>query len=142
MLEAKLLQWRREGLPEIPLLLRQTESPKEKNNNHQSSLLDLWRLWMQEVDMIGINHCAQEMLQLVSEAESLEWDPLRDDGSFQPIQGDDQLNLQLMSQVGEQLKAMRNESIELGNEDEGKKPDLDVIARLENEAYLLSCMSQ
>ena len=92
--------------------------------------------------MIGINHCAQEMLQLVSEAESLEWDPLRDDGSYPPIQGDDQLNLQLMSQVGEQLKAMRNEPIELGSKDEDLKPDLDIIARLENEAYLLSCMSQ
>lgn len=145
MLEAKLLQWRKEGMPEIPLLLRQPEAKphQEQYGKNKSTLLDLWRLWQQELDSTTIEYSAAELLHLTSEAESIEWDPLRDD-PLPPLQHrDDQLNLELIAKVTETLKDMQNKFKLQGNEGYSQQQvDPDTVERLEREAYILSCMSQ
>ena len=77
-LEAKLLQWRQEGMPEIPLLLRQNDnqSAQKRELKNHSKLLDLWRLWHQEVDSVSLEFNTSDLLQLMMEAEGLEWEPL------------------------------------------------------------------
>lgn len=131
-LEAKLLQWRKEGMPEIPLLLRQNDiqSAQKKVSQNHSKLLDLWRLWHQEVDSVSLEFNTSELLQLMTEAEGLEWEPC--DDILPPLrQGDDhQFNLELMSEVTGKLKQMQSLSPEEMNiEDEN-------IERLEKEARI------
>lgn len=142
MLEAKLLQWRRENMPEIPLLLRQTDSKigssDKGTDSRHSPLLDLWRLWQQELDLLSMEHPAVELLQLSSEAENLEWDPLGDDSLPPLTQGDDQLNLALMSEVSERLKDVRKAFTSTITDQEVNP---EAVERLDREAYALSCMS-
>ena len=124
-------------MPEIPLLLRQAESKRKDMpiGKDNSMLLDLWRLWLQELDRM--EHPAADIQQLTSEAESLEWDPLGDDSVVPPFQSnnDQQLNLELMAKVSDKLKEMQNKfKVELSD-------DADIVDRLEREAYILSCIS-
>lgn len=104
-LEAKLLQWRKEGMPKIPLLLKQNDN--QPDNSH-SELLELWRLWHQEMDSLSLEFSASELIQLMVEAENLEWDPCDDPIRLFRLEGDDlQFNLELMSQVADKLKNMQ-----------------------------------
>ena len=64
-LEAKLLQWRKEGMPEIPLLLRHNENNQQTQSNNYSKLLDLWRLWHQEMDCVSLEFNTSEVLTYV-----------------------------------------------------------------------------
>lgn len=140
-LEAKLLQWSKEGLPEIPLLLRHNENhPQSRaNNQFHSDLLDIWRLWHQEMDSLSLDYNIADLFQLMTEAESLEWD-ISDDNNLSSTkqQGEDHsFNLELMSQVSIKLKEMYpTVSDDEGIEDE----DIDIAAieRLEREASRLS----
>ena len=130
-LEAKLLQWRQEGMPEIPLLLRQNDnqSAQKKELKNHSKLLDLWRLWHQEVDSVSLEFNTSDLLQLMMEAEGLEWEPCED---ILPLlrHGDDhQLNKELMSEVEGKLKQMQSSPEEMNIEE-------DTIKRLENEARI------
>jgi hypothetical protein len=129
-LEAKLLQWRQEGMPEIPLLLRHNDNQSTQKNEFKShsKLLDLWRLWHQEVDSVSLEFNTSELLQLMTEAENLEWEPC--DDILPPLtHGDDhQFNLQLMSEVAFKLKQMQSSPPEEMNIEE------ETIKRLEKEA--------
>ncbi len=142
-LEAKLLQWRKEGMPEIPLLLRHNEHNQQAQNSH-SKLLDLWRLWHQEMDSFHVNldFNTSELLQLMSEAEGLEWEPC-DDTLSSSKQGDDhQFNLELMSEVSIKLKELHTPNdIIKESEDEDIDVDIATIERLEREASRLSPLS-
>jgi hypothetical protein len=130
-LEAKLLQWRQEGMPEIPLLLRQNDnqSAQKRELKNHSKLLDLWRLWHQEVDSVSLEFNTSDLLQLMMEAEGLEWELCED---ILPLlrHGDDhQLNKELMSEVEGKLKQMQSSPEEMNIEE-------DTIKRLENEARI------
>ncbi|XP_032797385.2 uncharacterized protein LOC116933793 isoform X1 [Daphnia magna] len=130
-LEAKLLQWRKEGMPEIPFLLKRNDNQPAYSH---STLLDLWRLWHQEVDSVSLEFSISELLQLMVEAESLEWEPCDDTLPPVRLEGDDhQFNLELMSQVAGKLKNMQPSSSSFSEEMDIEE---DNIERLEREARI------
>ncbi|KAK4005132.1 hypothetical protein OUZ56_006855 [Daphnia magna] len=130
-LEAKLLQWRKEGMPEIPFLLKRNANQPAYSH---STLLDLWRLWHQEVDSVSLEFSISELLQLMVEAESLEWEPCDDTLPPVRLEGDDhQFNLELMSQVAGKLKNMQPSSSSFSEEMDIEE---DNIERLEREARI------
>ena len=139
-LEAKLLQWSKEGMPEIPLLLRHNEhqhSHNRSNSTHHSKLLDVWRLWHQEMDSFNLDYNIAELFQLMTEAEGLKWEI--DDDSPSPVSQEDNhsFNLELMSQVSTKLKefcSAISDDISIDEED----IDMAAIERLEREAMRLS----
>lgn len=133
-LEMKQLQWKKEGtIPEIPLLLRQSEQASHSCKS-SSNLLDLWRLWHQEIDTVGLEYSSTKLLQLIAEAENLPWEPSVDDGIQQhssQLARDNELNEQLICEVNTKLKEL-NRSLDVDPSD---------VQRLEREVFLLSCMS-
>ena len=147
-LEAKLLQWRKEGMPEIPLLLRHNENNQQTQSNTYSKLLDLWRLWHQEMDCVSLEFNTSELLQLMSEAENInQWEPCDDTLPCTKSQGDDhQFNLELMSEISIKLKELHNLAPERTDERSLSAEDEDIdnatIERLEREASRLSPLSQ
>lgn len=137
-LEAKLLQWQKEGMPEIPLLLRQPQlQVLQENEKNNSPLLDLWRLWIQELDTQSLEHEPYGLLQLLAQAETLDWEPSEE--ATQPTsQVDDQLNSELMDSTSLKLKNLLAASIK--EVEDPQNIDIAAIERLENEAFMLATM--
>ena len=132
-LEAKCLQWTKEGMPEIPAHFKQQQNthPHSKANSFvQSRLLDLWRLWHQEVDSLDAN--PKDILHLMSEAESSELGACEVDVSMKQEE-DLQLNLELMQDVAMQLKEMQSQGFQACF-NSGEDIELAAIERLEKEA--------
>lgn len=138
-LEAKLLEWKKEGFPEIPILLRglwekkEQPSPSDENYSH---LLTLWRLWVEEAEIISQEHNSNKVMQLSVEAENIPWEPILNDefpSSQQQPGADDQLNKDLMLVINSKLEAMKKHNVMQGN-----NLDPATIERLEREAFNLS----
>lgn len=139
-MEAKSLQWLKEGIPEIPLLLKYNEDvPPHGRAAVHSRQLDLWRLWQQEMDYISQDFYIPEMLELFGEAENLQLEDSSDDTVSTSIkQGNEhQFNLQLMSSVSAKLKQI---PLSISDEISIDEEDIDIAAieRLEREASRLS----
>jgi hypothetical protein len=138
-LEAKLMEWKKEGFPEIPILLRglwekkEQSSPADENYSH---LLTLWRLWVEEAEIISQEHNSNKVMQLSVEAENIPWEPILNDelpSSQQQPGADDQLNKDLMLVINSKLEAMKKHNVRQGN-----NLDPETIERLEREAFNLS----
>lgn len=135
-LEAKFLQWTIEGMPEIPLLLRQNENSHNKTSNlGQSRLLDLWRLWHQEIDVMSLEMNPKDILDLINEAESIEVEECDSDPTTTKREDDFQLNLELMGSVTFGLKVMQSQMLQKCI-NRGEQIDFEGLDRLERETLL------
>lgn len=140
-LEAKLLEWKKEGFPEIPILLRGLWERKDQlsADENYSHLLTLWRPWVEEAEIVSQEHNSNKLMQLSVEAENLPWEPTANDEppSLQqqqhPARADDQLNKDLMSVISSKLVSMSDHSLI-----ESNNLDPETIERLEREAFNLS----
>lgn len=125
-------------MPEIPLLLRYSEN---QSNDHQeqnhSKLLDLWRLWHQEIDCLCLEFNSSDLIQLMTEAEGLNWELNCD--TLSPVKQDNQFNLDLMSEVTEKLKEISSVSKDEFSEE--LDVDFSSIEKLEREGIRLSLRS-
>ena len=141
-LEAKLLEWKKDGFPEIPILLRGLWEKKDQlsADENYSHLLTLWRLWVEEAEIVSQEHNSNKLMQLSVEAENLPWEPTANDEppsfQLQQARADDQLNKDLMSVISSKLVAMSDHNLI-----ESNNLDPETIERLEREAFNLSSIS-
>ena len=111
-LEAKHLQWTLEGVPEIPLLLRHVES-SDKCFKSPSLLLDLWRLWHQEMDYTNLEFPSADINRLAAEAATMNWEPYRVD--LPPLQVDNRIDKALIDKVQAKMEKALQEAGDKNN---------------------------
>ena len=128
-LESKMLQWRKEGMPKIPFLLEQRNN-RSSSPKLQSSILDLWRLWHQEVDHMNFEFTPADIIQLMTEAENSSWEPSSIPTMHNTLNINNDLNAELMPSINSYFEI--NQQIA-----QNKEVDSKDILRLVQEASVL-----
>lgn len=131
-LEAKMLQWKSEQLPIITQLIE--KHSKSTTNNNQSLFLDVWHLWEKEISLHSSEYQSGDLLRLAEEADSLSWEPRKENHPMEQNPLDDSINSSLMSKVIYELRQLQDVCLEQYPE----YIDVNDIERLQHEAFLMS----